>query len=53
MRELDYHVVGTTDGGVGQDEVGGSGDEHAQEDKEGSRDYCMPSIELIDTHQPE
>ncbi|RWV83104.1 hypothetical protein GW17_00055338 [Ensete ventricosum] len=36
--ELDHHVVDTMGGGVGEDEVGDSGDKNAQEE-DGQRDF--------------
>ncbi|RRT58442.1 hypothetical protein B296_00025849 [Ensete ventricosum] len=50
--ELDHHVVGMMDGGIGEDEVGGSGDENAWEE-EGPDEHYVPSVELVDEHSPE
>ncbi|RRT85384.1 hypothetical protein B296_00010167 [Ensete ventricosum] len=50
--ELDHHVAGAAGGGVGEDEVGGGGDEDAQDEEERPGDHCMPSVGLVNTHQP-
>ncbi|RWW72999.1 hypothetical protein BHE74_00019156 [Ensete ventricosum] len=51
-EELYYHVVSIMGGGVGEDEVGGDGDENVKE-KEGPEDYYVPSVRLVDTHPSE
>lgn len=47
---MDHHVVGTTSGGAGDDEVEGNGDEDALEEEERSGDHCMSSVGLVDAH---
>ncbi|RRT83367.1 hypothetical protein B296_00000634 [Ensete ventricosum] len=51
-KELDHHIIGMMGGGVGENEVGGEGDENAQEE-EGPGDHDVPSIGLVYTHPPE
>ncbi|RZS13582.1 hypothetical protein BHM03_00045186 [Ensete ventricosum] len=51
--KLDHHVIATTDGGVGVDEVRGDRDEDAQEKKETPRDHCMLSVRLVNAYPPE
>ncbi|RWW15620.1 hypothetical protein GW17_00020531 [Ensete ventricosum] len=51
-KELDYHVVDTMGRSVGEDEVGGDGDQNTYEE-ERSRDHYMPSVRLIDAYPPE
>ncbi|RRT38047.1 hypothetical protein B296_00051968 [Ensete ventricosum] len=53
VRELDHHVVGTTIGGAGEDEVGGDEDEDTQEKEKKSGDHYVSSVELVDAHPPE
>ncbi|THU59537.1 hypothetical protein C4D60_Mb07t03140 [Musa balbisiana] len=38
--------------GIGEDKVGGGGDEDAQEE-EGPGDHCVPNVGLVDAHPPE
>ncbi|RWW15935.1 hypothetical protein GW17_00020203 [Ensete ventricosum] len=40
-------------GGTGEDEVGGNGDEDAQEEEEGPGDHYVLSIRLVKAHPSE
>ncbi|RRT33508.1 hypothetical protein B296_00028071 [Ensete ventricosum] len=50
--ELVHHIVCVSGGNIREDEVGGGGDEDAQEKEEGPGEHCMPSVEMVDAHPP-